>query len=50
MKPDPTPAIFRVFLDGGDVIALFPFEPSDRNALTVRRRAIAAMDGKAGAR
>lgn len=24
-----TPVIYRTFLDGGDVIALFPFEPSD---------------------
>jgi len=26
-----TPVIFRTFISGGDVIALFPFEPSDRH-------------------
>lgn len=29
MKTEITPVIFRRFVSGGDIIALFPFEPSD---------------------
>ena len=31
MKNDKTAVIFRTFRDGGDVVALFPFEPSDNH-------------------